>query len=135
MPTEEVFTTPHKDRADGTVTATKPLSHQGTMIEGSGCASKRDALWRRMLRAARKFCKSSSTRTMVRGGWVRWLVPHSSPIASSGMLFFNTLFEMKMLHRTSRWSVYSSCLRDGDKLTPEKLAGRARTTALFTWTG
>jgi aminopeptidase len=34
MPTEEVFTTPHKDRADGTVTATKPLSHQGTMIEG-----------------------------------------------------------------------------------------------------
>jgi len=34
MPTEEVFSTPHKDRADGTVTATKPLSHQGTMIEG-----------------------------------------------------------------------------------------------------
>jgi aminopeptidase len=34
MPTEEVFTTPHKDRAEGTVTATKPLSHQGTMIEG-----------------------------------------------------------------------------------------------------
>ena len=34
MPTEEVFTTPHKDRADGTITATKPLSHQGTMIEG-----------------------------------------------------------------------------------------------------
>ncbi len=34
MPTEEVFTMPHKDRADGTVTATKPLSHQGTMIEG-----------------------------------------------------------------------------------------------------
>src|SRR5579871_6771976 len=34
IPTEEVFTTPHKDRADGTVRASKPLSHQGTMIEG-----------------------------------------------------------------------------------------------------
>ena len=33
MPTEEVFTTPHKDRAEGRVTSTKPLSHQGTMIE------------------------------------------------------------------------------------------------------
>ena len=33
MPTEEVFTTPHKDRVDGTVTSTKPLSHQGTLIE------------------------------------------------------------------------------------------------------
>ena len=34
MPTEEVFTTPHKDRVEGQVTSTKPLSYQGTMIEG-----------------------------------------------------------------------------------------------------
>src|SRR6266702_3804694 len=34
LPTEEVFSMPHKDRADGTVTASKPLSYQGTMIEG-----------------------------------------------------------------------------------------------------
>jgi leucyl aminopeptidase (aminopeptidase T) len=33
MPTEEVFTTPHKDRVEGRVTSTKPLSYQGTMIE------------------------------------------------------------------------------------------------------
>src|SRR4029077_3857458 len=33
MPTEEVFTTPHKGRVEGRVTSTKPLSHQGTMIE------------------------------------------------------------------------------------------------------
>lgn len=34
IPTEEVFTTPHRDRAEGTVTATKPLPFQGTMLEG-----------------------------------------------------------------------------------------------------
>ena len=33
MPTEEVFTTPHKDRVHGFVTATKPLSYQGTLID------------------------------------------------------------------------------------------------------
>src|SRR5277367_5312347 len=33
MPTEEVFTTPHKDRVEGQVTSTKPLSYSGTMIE------------------------------------------------------------------------------------------------------
>src|SRR5579863_6380042 len=33
IPTEEVFTTPHKDRVDGHVTSTKPLSYQGTLIE------------------------------------------------------------------------------------------------------
>ena len=33
IPTEEVFTTPHRARADGYVTSTKPLSYQGTLIE------------------------------------------------------------------------------------------------------
>ena len=34
LPTEEVFTIPHKDRVDGIVRSTKPLSHGGTLIEG-----------------------------------------------------------------------------------------------------
>ena len=33
IPTEEVFTTPHRDRVDGVVRSTKPLSYQGTLIE------------------------------------------------------------------------------------------------------
>src|SRR5262249_14671051 len=34
LPTEEVFTMPHKDRVDGRVRASKPLSHAGTIIDG-----------------------------------------------------------------------------------------------------
>ena len=34
IPTEEVFTTPHAHRVDGTVRSTKPLSHQGSLIDG-----------------------------------------------------------------------------------------------------
>ncbi len=37
IPTEECFTTPHKDRVDGFVSASKPLSHQGTLIENIQC--------------------------------------------------------------------------------------------------
>src|SRR4029079_10152889 len=33
LPTEEVFTMPHKDRVDGMVRSTKPLSYGGTLIE------------------------------------------------------------------------------------------------------
>ncbi|MBT6146541.1 MAG: aminopeptidase, partial [Gemmatimonadetes bacterium] len=33
VPTEEVFTTPHRERVDGTVTATKPLNYAGNLIE------------------------------------------------------------------------------------------------------
>jgi aminopeptidase len=34
IPTEEVFTTPHARRVDGRVVSTKPLSYQGTLIDG-----------------------------------------------------------------------------------------------------
>src|SRR5882757_1687391 len=40
IPTEECFTTPHKDRVNGVVTASKPLSHQGTLIENIRCTFK-----------------------------------------------------------------------------------------------
>ena len=33
IPTEEVFTTPHCRRVEGTVASTKPLSYQGTLIQ------------------------------------------------------------------------------------------------------
>src|SRR4051812_34719920 len=33
LPTEEVFTTPHKDRTEGTVTSSKPLSYRGVLID------------------------------------------------------------------------------------------------------
>src|SRR5204863_2121765 len=34
LPTEEVFTMPHKDRVSGTVRSSKPLSYGGMLIEG-----------------------------------------------------------------------------------------------------
>src|SRR5262249_2675753 len=33
IPTEEIFTMPHKDKVDGVVTASKPLSYSGTLIQ------------------------------------------------------------------------------------------------------
>src|SRR5690606_35353927 len=33
IPTEEVFTTPHALKVEGHVSSTKPLSHQGTLID------------------------------------------------------------------------------------------------------
>ncbi len=52
IPTEECFTTPHKDRVDGKVRASKPLSHQGTLIENIRCGSRAGRLSKlRRLRA------------------------------------------------------------------------------------
>jgi aminopeptidase len=59
------------------------------------------------------------------------LVPHSSPIASSGLLFLNTLFDENAACHIALGQAYSTCLKDGDSLTPEQLASRGANTSLI----
>jgi aminopeptidase len=132
MPTEEIFTTPHKDRVDGQVTSTKPLSYQGTMIEGISVrfeggkivdtqAARGEQVLQRMIETdegARRLGEVS-------------LVPHSSPIASSGLLFMNTLFDENAACHIALGQAYSSCLKDGDSLSPEQLAAHGANSSLI----
>ena len=132
MPTEEVFTTPHKDRTEGRVTSTKPLSYQGTMIEGISVrfeagkiveahAATGEQVLQRMIETdegARKLGEVA-------------LVPHSSPIAASGLLFMNTLFDENAACHIALGQAYSTCLKDGDSLTPEQLAARGANSSLI----
>ncbi len=132
MPTEEVFSMPHKDRADGTITATKPLSHQGTMIEGihvrfeggrivEAHASRGEEVLRKLIET------DDGARRL---GEVA-LVPHSSPIASSGQLFLNTLFDENAASHIALGQSYSSTVRDGDKLSKEELAAKGANESLI----
>ncbi len=132
MPTEEVFTTPHKDRVDGRVTSTKPLSHQGTMIEEISVrfqdgkiveahAARGEQVLQRMIETdegARRLGEVS-------------LVPQSSPIAASGLLFMNTLFDENAACHIALGQAYSTCLKNGDSLTPEQLASRGANDSLI----
>lgn len=132
MPTEEVFTTPHKDRVEGRVTSTKPLSYQGTMIEGISVrfeagkiveahASRGEQILQRMIETdegARRLGEVS-------------LVPHSSPIASSGLLFMNTLFDENAACHIALGKAYSSCLKHGDTMSPEQLAAHGANDSLI----
>src|SRR6185295_351364 len=59
------------------------------------------------------------------------LVPHSSPIASSGLLFNNTLFDENAACHIALGQAYSSCLKNGDSLTPEELTARGANTSLI----
>jgi aminopeptidase len=132
MPTEEVFTTPHKDRVEGRVTSTKPLSYQGTMIEEISVrfqagqiveahAARGNEVLQRMIETdegARRLGEVS-------------LVPHSSPIASSGLLFMNTLFDENAACHVALGQAYSTCVKDGDSLTQEQLAARGANNSLI----
>lgn len=94
LPTEEVFTMPHKDRVDGVVRTTMPLSYAGTLIEGIAMRFERG----RAVHVDARFGGDVLRRMMQtddgasRLGEVA-LVPASSVIARSGRLFQNTLFD------------------------------------------
>ena len=132
MPTEEVFTTPHKDRAQGTVTATKPLSHQGTMIEGIQVRFEKGRIVEAHATRGQEVLERliDTDEGARRLGEVA-LVPHSSPIAASGLLFLNTLFDENAASHVALGQAYSSCLRDGDQLTPEQLAAKGANDSLI----
>ena len=121
LPTEEVFTMPHKDRVDGTVRSTKPLSYGGTLIEGFSLtfaegrvvdlkAEKGETVLRRLVK--------------MDGGAARLgelaLVPHNSPVAQTGVLFYNTLFDENAASHVALGAAYKFTLRGGEAMSDEE---------------
>ncbi len=123
IPTEECFTTPHKDRVHGVVAASKPLSHQGTLIENIRCTFKDGSIVEATATAGEAALNKliSADDGARRLGEVA-LVPHSSPIAQSGILFWNTLFDENAASHVALGQAYSTCLIGGEKMSNEELA-------------
>jgi aminopeptidase len=132
MPTEEVFTTPHKDRTEGHVISTKPLSHQGSLIENIRVRFEAG----RIVEASASTGETVLQRLIDTDEGARQLgevalVPHSSPIAASGLLFWNTLFDENAASHIALGQAYSTCIRNGDSLIPEELTQRGANTSLI----
>ncbi len=132
MPTEEVFTTPHKDRVDGVVKSTKPLSYQGTLIDGIQVEFQAGAITRASAEKGEAVLQSmiGTDEGARRLGEVA-LVPHSSPIAQSGLLFWNTLFDENAASHIALGQSYSTCLIDGNSFTKEELARKGANESLI----
>jgi len=122
IPTEECFTTPHRDRVNGHVAASKPLSHQGTLMENIRCKFKDGKIVKATATAGEAALLEliSADEGASRLGEVA-LVPHNSPIAQSGILFWNTLFDENAASHIALGQAYSTCLIDGEKMSQEEL--------------
>ena len=132
IPTEEVFTTPHALRVEGHVSSTKPLSHQGTLIDDiqvrfeagrivEAKASKGESVLNKVL---------DTDEGARRLGEVA-LVPHSSPISASGILFYNTLFDENASCHIALGQCYSKCFIDGASLSQEQIAAQGGNSSLI----
>ena len=132
IPTEECFTTPHKDRVNGTVTASKPLSHQGTLIENIRCTFKDGRIVEATATAGQAALnKLISTDEGARRLGEVALVPHNSPIAQSGILFWSTLFDENAASHIALGQAYSTCLIGGEKMSNEDLAALGANESLI----
>jgi aminopeptidase len=123
IPTEECFTTPHRDRVHGVVSASKPLSHQGTLIENIRCEFKDGKIVEvTASKGEEAIRKLISTDDGARRLGEVALVPHNSPIAQSGILFWNTLFDENAASHIALGQAYSTCLINGENMSNEELA-------------
>jgi aminopeptidase len=121
LPTEEVFTMPHRDRVDGVVRSTKPLSYGGTLIEDfsmtfeggrvvAATARQGEAVLRTLL---------DTDAGSARLGEVA-LVPQNSPVAQSGLLFYNTLFDENAASHVALGSAYKFTTAGGEEMSDEQ---------------
>ena len=132
IPTEECFTTPHKDRVNGVVTASKPLSHQGTLIENIRCTFKDGKIVKATATKGQEAInKLISTDDGARRLGEVALVPHNSPIAQLGILFWNTLFDENAASHIALGQAYSTCLIGGEKMSNEELSALGANESLI----
>ena len=125
IPTEEVFTSPKAGFCEGKLVATKPLSYQGQLIEDfyfvfkNGKVSEVHA--KKNQEALEKMVKMDEGACML--GEVA-LVPYSSPINQSGILFYETLYDENAVCHVALGAGFKECLPDGPELTTEQAKER-----------
>jgi aminopeptidase len=121
IPTEECFISPMKGQAEGIVYSTKPLSYQGQLIEN---------FWMRFENG--KVVETGAEKgaellhqmvTMDEGAAYLGecaLVPQTSPINESGLLFYNTLFDENAVCHLALGRGFNDTIRDYHNKTNEE---------------
>lgn len=123
IPTEEIFSMPHKDRIDGVVKATMPLNYQGVLIDDfSVTFEKGHVVDVQAGQGGDVFRQLIETDEGAASLGEVALVPYSSPISKSGRLFYNTLYDENASCHVALGRAYPGTLQDGTGMSPEKLA-------------
>lgn len=123
VPTEEVFTLPHKDKTGGVVSSSKPLSYAGTLIEDFSLTFEQGRVVNVTAKKGEAILKNliDTDEGAGRLGEIA-LVPHSSPISQTGLLFYNTLFDENAASHVALGRAYRFCMEGGPAMTDENFA-------------
>ncbi|MFX1418575.1 MAG: aminopeptidase [Promethearchaeota archaeon] len=131
IPTEEIFTTPHKDKTEGIVTATKPL-FSDVLIENlkltftNGKVEEASAT--KGEEYIRNIIKTDDGASQL--GEVS-LVPNSSPISQTGILFYSILIDENASCHIALGNGIRTCLKDGENMDEKEFSDHGGNTSLL----
>ncbi len=122
LPTEEVFTAPHKYKVNGTVSSTKPLNYGGNLIDEFQLtfkdgkvvdykANQGEAVLKHLLEADEGASRIGEVA----------LVPDESPVSQSGHIFYNTLFDENASCHIALGKAYPTNVKDGAEMNEAAL--------------
>ena len=122
MPTEEVFTAPHRLKVDGVLKSAMPLCENGQIIDDFSITFKDGKIT--------DFCAKKGYETLKQlintdSGTARLgevaLIGKNSPIAKSGILFYNTLFDENASCHLAIGKAYPTTIKNGNNLSVKEL--------------
>lgn len=121
IPTEECFISPMRGKAEGIVYSTKPLSYQGQLIDDFSIRFENG----KAVEAKAKVGEELLNTMIAMDEGAAYLgecalVPQASPIAESGLLFYNTLFDENAACHLALGMGYADTIRDHHNKTLEE---------------
>jgi aminopeptidase len=121
FPTEEICTIPDKDKTEGVVTATKPKSIE-VLLENFKFTFSKGRVVKASAKKGEEFLKKhlNSDEGASRLGEIA-LVPHSSPISQTGLLFYNTLIDENASCHLALGQCLRMCIKYGEKISDDEL--------------
>lgn len=123
LPTEEIFTMPNREKTEGVVSATKPLSYGGSTVEDFSLTFSAG----RVVKATAKKGEDSLRELLETDegasalGEVA-LVPHSSPISQTGLIYHNILIDENASCHLALGQAYRATMEKGAAMTDDEFA-------------
>lgn len=122
IPTEEVFSMPHRDGANGIVYNTKPLNYNGNLIDDFYLKFENGVVVDFDAKTGYETLKNmlEADEGAKRLGEVA-LVPYHSPISETKILFYETLFDENASCHLALGKAYPTCIENGENMNEEEL--------------
>ena len=121
IPTEEVYTMPHREQVNGVVRSTKPLDYGGMLIENFSLRFENGEVVQAEAEVGEQYLKNAlevDENARLTGEVA--LVPNSSPISQSGIIFYDGLYDENASNHIALGSSYKSSMVDGDAMSDEE---------------